>query len=278
MTSKVTLLIAALLTILTGAHGSSAIAAEGQSTSGSVDKLEQGFLAPPDEYRPGCYWWWLNGAASTEGITRDLEEMQKQGIGEATIFDAGGFGVSYELQKGPPFLSEAWRELYRHAVREANRCGITLSVNLCSGWNAGGPWVTPAIAAKVLVHSHAGFRSQGQQVRVSIPKPPALQGYSSDIVYLAVPVADYVYASANLTSGPKKIPVEQLEDGNEKTEWSSKKRWPPGTALTSEAPEILEFSYCEPWVAAGCYLGVEKKPVRRKLRFAVPRMARPIDH
>jgi len=40
-------------------------------------------------------------------------------------------------------MSDEWRELYRHAVREADRCGIALGVNLCSGWNAGGPWVTP---------------------------------------------------------------------------------------------------------------------------------------
>jgi hypothetical protein len=35
-------------------------------------------------------------------------------------------------------MSDEWRELYKHAVREADRCGIALSVNLCTGWNSGG--------------------------------------------------------------------------------------------------------------------------------------------
>jgi hypothetical protein len=33
-------------------------------------------------------WWWLNSNISKEGITKDLEEMKRQSIGGALIFDA----------------------------------------------------------------------------------------------------------------------------------------------------------------------------------------------
>ena len=101
------------------------------------DQLRREFGSPPQTARAWCYWWWLHGAASKEGITRDFEQMRRQGIGGALLFDAGEGGA--EAPRGPTFMSPEWRELFRHAVREADRCGIALSVNLCSGWDAGGP-------------------------------------------------------------------------------------------------------------------------------------------
>ncbi len=47
-------------------------------SEGANDKLEKAFMTPPKEAQAWCYWWWLNGAASKEGITRDFEEMQKR--------------------------------------------------------------------------------------------------------------------------------------------------------------------------------------------------------
>jgi hypothetical protein len=117
------------------------------------DDLAREFVTPPASAKPWCYWWWLNGAASREGITRDFEEMRKQGIGAALLFDAGEAGP--EAPRGPKFMSAHWRELFKHAVREADRCGIVLTVNLSSGWNAGGPWVIPEHAGKLLVASQS---------------------------------------------------------------------------------------------------------------------------
>ncbi len=61
-----------------------------EEASGPVNQisLDQGFKSPPNEARPNVMWWWLNSYISEEGITRDLEEMKKQGIGGALIFDA----------------------------------------------------------------------------------------------------------------------------------------------------------------------------------------------
>jgi len=100
------------------------------------DQMEKEFSTPPDAAKPWTYWWWLDGAVSKKGLTKDLEEMKEKGISGALIFDAGSGG--HDSPKGPAFMSDEWREYFRHALREAGRLGIEIGVNLCSGWDAGG--------------------------------------------------------------------------------------------------------------------------------------------
>src|SRR3974390_2272164 len=68
--------------------------------------LETNFLHPPPSARPWVYWFWLNGNITSNGITGDLEAMQRAGIGGVLIMEvdlgapagSAGFGT-------PP-----WRE------------------------------------------------------------------------------------------------------------------------------------------------------------------------
>lgn len=112
--------------------------------------LETGFANPPMEARLHAYWWWLNGNVTKEAITRDLESMREKGFGGALIMDAGGADEdkNQPVPPGPVFGSPAWRELYRHTLREAARLKLELALNIQSGWNLGGPSVTPADAKK----------------------------------------------------------------------------------------------------------------------------------
>ena len=41
------------------------------------------------EVKTDCYWHWMNGNVSREGITADLEYMKAGGIEGAMIFDPG---------------------------------------------------------------------------------------------------------------------------------------------------------------------------------------------
>ncbi len=52
--------------------------------------MEREFQSPPTAARPWVYWWWLNSNVTREGITRDLEEMHRQGIQGVMVFNAGG--------------------------------------------------------------------------------------------------------------------------------------------------------------------------------------------
>jgi len=219
----------------------------------AAEDLEKTFVSPPSEYKPWCYWWWLNGAASKEGITRDFEEMRRQGISGALLFDAGE--VDKKVQQGPEFMSEAWRELFRHAVREADRCGITLTVNLCSGWDAGGPWVTPEHAIKKLVNNAQTLVQGPGRVHMELPQPETFKGFYRDIAVLAAPVADDVAAPHKLVASSQHgvHPIAQAEDADENTFWASS-GWKPGMGPTPEKPEFLQFDFDEPWAAAGVYL------------------------
>ena len=49
--------------------------------------LAKGFASPPPSARPWVYWFWLNGNITREGITADLEAMQRVGIGGVLIME-----------------------------------------------------------------------------------------------------------------------------------------------------------------------------------------------
>src|SRR5690606_8052433 len=95
----------------------------------SYNNLNAGFQNPPPESRLRCYWWWLNGMATKESITRDLEEMKAKGYGGASIVDAGSscYDVAHKTKAGTVFMSPEWMELYQHAVKEADQIGIEIS-------------------------------------------------------------------------------------------------------------------------------------------------------
>ena len=114
------------------------------------DYLKEGFLNPPDSARPGVYWYFMDGNLDREAMTKDLESMKKAGIGYALFLE-----VNVGVPRGKvDFLSNEWQELYKHAVREAERLGIRIILGSGPGWaGSGGPWVTPAQSMMHLVAS-----------------------------------------------------------------------------------------------------------------------------
>lgn len=151
------------------------------------EELKQSFQNPPAESRLRCYWWWLNSMATKESITRDLEEMKDKGYGGASLVDAGSsnYQVALKTAAGPVFMSAAWMELYKHAVKEADRIGIELSVNLGSGWNPGGPSITPEMAMKKIVWSEVDVVG-GKTITMELPQPEKNLWYQ-DVLVQAIP-------------------------------------------------------------------------------------------
>jgi hypothetical protein len=157
------------------------------TTSVSYPELKAGFASPPDEARLRCYWWWLNSMATKESITRDLEEMKDKGYGGASLVDAGSsnYKVAAKTAAGPVFMSPEWMELYRHAVKEAERIGVELSVNVQSGWNPGAPSITPEFAMKKIVWSEVDVTG-GKLISIELPQPEKNLMYA-DISVQAIP-------------------------------------------------------------------------------------------
>jgi hypothetical protein len=50
-------------------------------------EIKKGFLSPPNEAKPGVYWYFMDGNSSKEGMTKDLESMKKAGISSAVYLE-----------------------------------------------------------------------------------------------------------------------------------------------------------------------------------------------
>jgi len=120
--------------------------------------LEQSFRRPPDAAKPWAYWWWLNANVTRESISRDLAELKKKGVGGVLLFDVTEYG--HHLVPAPPrrveFLSAEWRALVKHAMSEASRLGLQMSINLSTcGGALRAPWKTDDDAPKRLLWTSA---------------------------------------------------------------------------------------------------------------------------
>ena len=174
----------------------------------SADDLESGFRNPPPEARLRCYWWWLNGNVTRDSITRDLEQMKAKGFGGAIVVDAGGAEQrgNDQVPAGPLFGGPEWRALFGHALATADRLGLELSLNIVSGWNVGGPMVTPDYAAKLVTWSAARAAGPARFDR-ELAMPPAKLGYYRDIAVVAYPLRH----GAAFAGKDGRRPIRQLD-------------------------------------------------------------------
>ena len=127
----------------------------------------------------GCYWEWMNGNISREGITKDLEYMKAAGIESAFIFDTW-IGV----ERGPvDYGSAEWASLVKFACQEAERLGILLGIHNAPGYTAtGGPWIHPEESMKQLTWSVSQRRNP--------PVPVHKMGFYRDIKTFRTDCAD----------------------------------------------------------------------------------------
>lgn len=177
--------------------------------------LEDGFAKPPEETKPYCYWYWINGHISREGISRDLEAMARVGIGQAYIgnIEAGG-------SHGPvKVLTPEWFDLVYHAVREGARTGVKVGMFNSPGWSqSGGPWVTAEQTMRYVVSTEQ--RVQGpQKFHGTLARPNAV---FQDIAVLAYPqpVDDTETLASHhpmLSSTPAVATLAQAFDGDAST-------------------------------------------------------------
>ncbi|MGN6505534.1 MAG: glycosyl hydrolase, partial [Tepidisphaeraceae bacterium] len=139
------------------------------------DMLRAAFDAPPQSAKPWVYWYFMDGHITREGLTADLEAMKKAGIGGA-IFLTVNLGVPK-----PPhpveFMSPEWQDLYGYMIKEADRCGIAISLGVGPGWSGdGGPWIKAEDAMQHLVASVTPVTG-GRAVDIMLPRPIQREPY-----------------------------------------------------------------------------------------------------
>lgn len=161
-------------------------------------RLVEDFRSPPASARPWVYWFFMDGNLSREGMTADLEAMKQAGIGGVILME-----VDVGAPKGPVrFMSEPWRELFQHAVTEAERLGLQIDLNAGPGWTgSGGPWVKPEQSMQHIVASETKVTG-GRRFEGVLPQPqprppffgpvpsqmePLRSGFYRDVAALAFP-------------------------------------------------------------------------------------------
>ena len=122
----------------------------GAQVAGAQGLYEQ-FADPPQEARPLVWWHWMDGNVSIDGITKDIEWMERAGIGGFHQFDAGGIGMHPIVDETMPYQSPQWQVAMRYAMSLAAEKGMETAVASAPGWSStGGPWVKPEDAMKKL--------------------------------------------------------------------------------------------------------------------------------
>jgi hypothetical protein len=166
MKSSFTTVITCLLAI----YGASLVAAAG---------LDDGFRNPPDTAKPWVYWFWINGNISHEGITKDLQSMQRVGIGGVLWMEVSG---PHWAPQGPIAAgSREWHEAMQWAISEADRLGLAFTLSIDFGYGSGGPHITPDLSMQKLVRSETEVRG-GAFVKVKLEQPAV--GTQPDLIWL----------------------------------------------------------------------------------------------
>ncbi len=117
--------------------------------------LAFGQPSPTDWYdittvnKPFVRWWWHGSAVDPEGLTFNLEEFARQGLGGVEITPI--YGVQGNEANDIDYLSDKWMDMLRHVADESKRLGLQPEMNNGTGWPFGGPEVTEAESAQKLI-------------------------------------------------------------------------------------------------------------------------------
>jgi hypothetical protein len=173
------------------------------------DSLTAAFVHPPDLAKPRVMWFWVQGNISKEGITADLEAMQRVGLGGAELFS-----VDQSKIVGPiAFKSPEWLEMIKHTLQEAARLNLEIAILNCNGWSeSGGPWVPSAESMQKVTWSIKRVTG-GQKIALDVPQPPTIQNTYQDIALFAYPTPTVIQSLAKplkVTSNGAGFNAEEL--------------------------------------------------------------------
>jgi hypothetical protein len=165
------------------------LAVPGRTIGGETSPadLVEGFLRPPQSgvqayyYLPEPYLL-TGGRLRPENITRQFEEFAAVGLRSLVWMDQGN-----EFE----YLGEEWFSYLEHAVAEARRLGLTLSMVNTYRWDFAGPWVSADLGAQRLVWASA-YVQGGTTFDDRLPQPfsqdhiPTQRPHYRDLAVVAV--------------------------------------------------------------------------------------------
>ena len=129
------------------------------------------FSCPDRSHYPQTWFHFIGSNVSLEGITADLEAIAQAGISGVQFFHGYQGNEKWpQVEEGIAPLSENWDDAVKHIAQECKRLGLEFTIQNCPGWAmAGGPWVKPENAMRILVKSRSDV--SGKAVDMILPQP-----------------------------------------------------------------------------------------------------------
>lgn len=136
----------------------------------TYNEMKRVFVAPRNEVQTTCYWYWISGNVSKEGVMNDLKAMKKAGINRAFIGFQGL--LPEEAPRGPVYIqSDEWYDIVHTALKTATEEGIEIGIFNGPGWSqAGGPWVKPEQSMRYLASQRVSVIG-GEECVVNFDRP-----------------------------------------------------------------------------------------------------------
>ncbi|MEJ2244857.1 MAG: glycosyl hydrolase [Acidobacteriota bacterium] len=142
--------------------------------------LEAGFLNPPASAKPRVWWHWMNGNITQDGIRKDLQWMNRIGIGGFQNFDAA-LSTPQIVEKRLIYMTPEWKEAFKYTTDLADSLGLEMAIAGSPGWSeSGGPWVPPSEGMKKYVWSETTIEG-GMPFQGQLPHPPVTPGAFQNI-------------------------------------------------------------------------------------------------
>jgi hypothetical protein len=201
------------------------------------DVLADAFKSPPDASKPWVIMWWFE-TITPEDITLHLEALKEKGVGGFLLVDLAGMPKA-------KFLSEPWRVLFRHTVREAARLEMKMASNVCVGWPSGGEWTTPENSAWMSVSSTLTVGG-GRAFQGKLPEPAGRGVLYKDVAVQAFKVSpDAEAPSPTISLNGKSDQLPNLLDGNYNTGWKTEGIDSPAITIDFGAPKKVDWIWLE---------------------------------
>ncbi|TDQ16569.1 glycosyl hydrolase family 2 [Algoriphagus boseongensis] len=137
------------------------------------------FQNPPNEAKPRVWWHWMNGNITKDGILKDLNWMERTGIGGFQNFDANLF-TPVVVPNKLVFMTPEWKDAFQFATNLAGQKGLEMAIAGSPGWSVtGGPWVEPKDAMKKYVWTEYEVEG-GDTLSCILPDPSGQTGKFQD--------------------------------------------------------------------------------------------------
>jgi hypothetical protein len=226
----------------------------------NTDELEANFKNPPASAKPKTWMHAMSSNMTKEGMTKDLESMEKVGIGGLLLFN-----ITQGIPNGPvKYNSDEHHEIIKHAAAECERLGLSFGVHNCDGWtSSGGPWITPEQSMKMVAYSETLVKG-GKNIEVQLAEPTKREGFYRDIAVIAYPALESEIADA--TNPPIITASDRSFDGAIATDGKIDR----GTAINKYGNEKpwIQYEYKTSQTISSVFMVFEQRDGEAELQYS----------